>query len=220
MAGQMVGLQKAGVDLTTFLPQLGQAAKTVYQAVEANQARIQAAGTDRWADLLTKTMPGRPGARRDPWLPPAWPDMAAKMALLDQQGIDVAAFLTRRAQPGRRVDRAVAALLAPPGAAAQAAAPAPVAGVSAARPAPTSEPDEAPAAPAPGAPAAADPAPAAPAPAPAPAPEPEPVVVSADARAMWGPLTQGLRVPNDLDLSDRAPPWNSSTSARRPTAGS
>ncbi|WP_221223351.1 hypothetical protein [Streptomyces sp. 2132.2] len=131
----MVGLQKAGVDLTTFLPQLGQAAKTVYQAVEANQARIQAAGTDRWADLLTKTMPD--GLVRDAILAsPAWPDMAAKMALLDQQGIDVAAFLTAAHSQGVGVDRAVAALLAPPGAAAQAAAPAPVAGVSAARPRP------------------------------------------------------------------------------------
>ncbi|GLX23142.1 hypothetical protein Slala02_64250 [Streptomyces lavendulae subsp. lavendulae] len=41
------------------------------------------------------------------------------------------------------------------------------------------------------------------APDPVPAPVPEPVVVSADARAMWGPLTEGLAVPNDLDLSER-----------------
>lgn len=34
-------------------------------------------------------------------------------------------------------------------------------------------------------------------------PAPEPVVVSGDARAMWGPLTEGLSDPNDLDLSDR-----------------
>ncbi|RSS62735.1 hypothetical protein EF912_04795 [Streptomyces sp. WAC07061] len=38
---------------------------------------------------------------------------------------------------------------------------------------------------------------------PHPAPAPEPVAVSAVARAMWGPLTEGLAVPNDLDLSDR-----------------
>ncbi|WP_331740911.1 hypothetical protein [Streptomyces sp. NBC_01006] len=192
MAGQMVLLQKAGVDLTTFLPQLGQVAKTVYQAVQANQTRITAAGTDRWADLLKATMPE--GLVRDAILSsPAWPDMAAKMALLDQRGVDVAGFLTAAHGQGVGVDRAVAALLAQPGAAGPAAGPA--AGVPAARPAPAPDPYA----------AAAAPAAAAPAPAPAaPGPAPEPVVVSADARAMWGPLTEGLKVPNDLDLSDRA----------------
>ncbi|MFF2194071.1 hypothetical protein [Streptomyces sp. NPDC058157] len=28
-------------------------------------------------------------------------------------------------------------------------------------------------------------------------------MVGADARSVWGPLTEGLTVPNDLDLSDR-----------------
>ncbi|MGW4510214.1 hypothetical protein ACWENO_36820 [Streptomyces sp. NPDC004436] len=84
MAGQMVLLQRAGVDLNLFLPRLGQAAKTVYQAVAANQARISAAGTDRWADLLKQAMPE--GLVRDAILSsPAWPDTAAKMAHLDQQ---------------------------------------------------------------------------------------------------------------------------------------
>ncbi|MGW4510215.1 hypothetical protein ACWENO_36825 [Streptomyces sp. NPDC004436] len=63
----------------------------------------------------------------------------------------------------------------------------------AACPAPAPNPYAAPAGP------EATPAPAAPDPAPA----VEPVAVSADARAMWGPLTEGLTVPNDLDLSDR-----------------
>ncbi|MFE2329745.1 hypothetical protein ACFXD5_38595 [Streptomyces sp. NPDC059385] len=121
MAGQMVLLQKAGVDLNTFLPQLGQVTKTVYQAVEANQARIQAEGNDRWADLLKATMPE--GLVRDAILSsPAWPDMAAKMALLDQRGVDVAGFLTAAHGQGVSVDRAVAALLAKQGAAAPAAA--------------------------------------------------------------------------------------------------
>ncbi|MEV6957295.1 hypothetical protein [Streptomyces sp. NPDC051183] len=204
MAGQMVLLQRAGVNLTTFLPQLGGVAKTVYQAVEANQARISAAGTDRWADLLKATMPE--GLVRDAILAsPAWPDMAAKMAHLDQRGVDVAAFLTAAHGQGVGVDQAVAALLAQQGAAAPAAGPAAAAGVPAARPAPAANPYAAPAVPA-TAPASAAPDPA-PAPAPAPAPEPEPVAVavavSADARAMWGPLTEGLAVPNDLDLSDR-----------------
>ncbi|WP_420077953.1 hypothetical protein ACN6AT_00395 [Streptomyces sp. JL4002] len=185
MAGQMVLLQRAGVDLNLFLPQLGQAAKTVYQAVAANQARISEAGTDRWADLLTKAMPE--GLVRDAILsPPAWPDMAAKMAHLDQQGVDVAGFLTAAHGQGVGVDQAVAALLAQPAAA-------PAAGVPAARPAPAANPYAAPAGP------EATPAPAAPDRAPA----AEPVAVSADARAMWGPLTEGLTVSDDLDLSER-----------------
>lgn len=43
----------------------------------------------------------------------------------------------------------------------------------------------------------------APSPDPTPSPSPEPVAVNADARAMWGPLTEGPAVPNGLDLSDR-----------------
>ncbi|MFI8266274.1 hypothetical protein [Streptomyces sp. NPDC085665] len=53
-------------------------AETVYQAVEANRARITAAGADRWADLLRETMPE--GLVRDaiPASPasPTSPDMA------------------------------------------------------------------------------------------------------------------------------------------------
>ncbi|MCC0093241.1 hypothetical protein K7B10_00120 [Streptomyces flavotricini] len=135
LARQLVGLHQAGVDLSTFLPQMGRMTAAVHQAVVANAARTKAEGTDRWADLLKKTMPG--GLVRDAILAsPAWPDMAAKMALLDQLGVDVAAFLTATHGQGVGVDRAVAALLAGQGAAAQGAAPAPVAGVRAAGPAP------------------------------------------------------------------------------------
>ncbi|MEU6315688.1 hypothetical protein [Streptomyces sp. NPDC047014] len=187
MAGQLVLLQKAGVDLSTFLPQVGQVTQSVYRAVEANRARISAAGTDRWADLLKATMPE--GMVRDAILAsPAWPGMAAQMALLDHNGVDVAGVLAAAHAQGVGVDQAVAALLAQPAAAASsapaAAAPAPAA-VPTARPAPATDPYAPPAAPA------------------ASGPVPEAVVVSADARAMWGPLTEGLDVPNDLDLSDR-----------------
>lgn len=57
MARQFVLLQQAGVDLAAFLPQLGGVARTVQRAVEANSERIEAEGTDRWADLLRATMP-------------------------------------------------------------------------------------------------------------------------------------------------------------------
>ncbi|MFF1779983.1 hypothetical protein [Streptomyces virginiae] len=42
-----------------------------------------------------------------------------------------------------------------------------------------------------------------PAPAPAGAPVPAPVPASADAKRVWGPLTEGLTVPRDLDLGNR-----------------
>ncbi|MFI8103745.1 hypothetical protein [Streptomyces sp. NPDC086023] len=86
ISGQMVVLQRAGVNLTTFRPQLGQVAKTVYQAVEANQSRIRAAGTDRWAKLLKATMPeglvrdailfSRPGRTR----PRRWPSSTSAVS--------------------------------------------------------------------------------------------------------------------------------------------
>ncbi|MCX5309210.1 hypothetical protein OG304_38270 [Streptomyces sp. NBC_00160] len=44
----------------------------------------------------------------------------------------------------------------------------------------------------------------APAPAPAPAGAPAPVPASADAKRVWGPLTEGLAVPRDLDLGNRS----------------
>ncbi|MGW5852388.1 hypothetical protein ACWFQ8_31365 [Streptomyces sp. NPDC055254] len=222
MARQLVGLQQAGVDLGTFLPQMGRMTAAVHQAVAANAARTKAEGTDQWADLLKATMPG--GLVRDAILAsPAWPDIAAAMGQLDAKGIDVARILLDAHAAGAGVDQAVAAVTT--AAAAQAPAPAP------ATPAPTA----APAAVAPPArdelasrmgssgdpwgapPAGRVPAPApapgtAPAPAPTPAPAAAPVreavnqwapPASTDAKRSWGPLTEGLAVPRDLDLGDR-----------------
>ncbi|MER7763820.1 hypothetical protein [Streptomyces sp. NPDC097619] len=232
LAGQLVLLQKAGVDLATFLPHVGQAAATVHQAVTANAARIRAAGTDRWADLLRATIPE--GVVREAILAsPAWPGMADTMGRLDQRGVDVAGLLRSAHEQGMGVDRAVASVLAVAGPAGvtpdgpvnpyAAPAPAPVAAGSAPAAAgavpgqsrildlaPPRGPEPAPRRskvwsllddPAPGAAPAAAPSPAA-APAPAVA-GPGPGGVSADARALWGPLTAGLTVPNDLDLADR-----------------
>ncbi|MCY0947191.1 hypothetical protein [Streptomyces antarcticus] len=107
MSRQLVGLQQAGVDLGTFLPQMGRMTAGVHQAVVANAARTKAEGTDRWADLLRTTMPE--GLVRDAILAsPAWPDTAAAMGRLDARGVDVARILQRRARrwsgrrPGRR----------------------------------------------------------------------------------------------------------------------
>lgn len=187
-ARQLVSLQQAGVDMNVLLPQLGQVSRTVHDAVAANTARIRAAGTDRWADLLKQTMPQ--GLVRDAILAsPTWPDMTAAMGRLHERGVDVAAFLNTAHTQGIGVDHAVAALLTQQPA--PAAVPSPV---PAARTAPVSAPVSAPAAaPAP-APAAAPPGPA--------AAQAEPPV-SQDAQRTWGPLTEGLDVPNDLYLSNR-----------------
>ncbi|WP_157850000.1 hypothetical protein [Streptomyces sp. JS01] len=108
MARHLASLQQAGVDLTTFLPNLGRMASGVEQAVARNTTRIQAEGTDRWADLLRATMPE--GLVRDAILAsPAWPDLAAEMGHLHDQGVDVARILTDAHAAGLGVDQAVAA---------------------------------------------------------------------------------------------------------------
>ncbi|WP_405191709.1 hypothetical protein OG473_39075 [Streptomyces anulatus] len=249
MARRLMSLSHAGVDLATFLPNLGTMAAGVERAVAKNTARTQAEGTDRWADLLRTTIPE--GLVLDAILAsPAWPDIAAHMGRLHTQGIDVARILNHAHTAGLGVDQAIAAAVAPapattpaPPSAAPApgpAAPVPTAAPPApATPAPAAAPAPAPAtAPAPAAPAATTPqpaAPAAPAPAAAPTPPasartPAPVppaapapaaappapgtaqkpdpwaapAVSTDAKNLWGPLTEGLNIPRDLDLGDRA----------------
>ncbi|MFI5982490.1 hypothetical protein ACIBEA_16635 [Streptomyces sp. NPDC051555] len=82
LARQLVGLQQSGVDLGTLLPQMGRMTAGVHQAVAANLARANAAGTDWWANLLEATLPE--GLVRDAILAsPAWPDIAAAMGHLD-----------------------------------------------------------------------------------------------------------------------------------------
>ncbi|APS23380.1 hypothetical protein TK78_34125 [Streptomyces sp. Tue 6075] len=234
MARHLTSLQQAGVDLGVFLPNLGRMATAVEQAVARNTARIQTEGTDRWADLLRRTMPE--GLVRDAILAsPAWPDLASKMGHLHDQGVDVARILTDAHAAGLGVDQAVAAATAAR-TSPQAPAPSPTAPTPApapaVRPAPVTTPAAAPAAavrPAPATAAVPAPAPAVrtvPAPEPGPAPAPAPVVrpepapapvskpdpwaarpvrpVSTDAKRAWGPLTEGLRIPRDLDLADRA----------------
>ncbi|WP_179888334.1 hypothetical protein, partial [Streptomyces sp. t99] len=219
MARHLASLQQAGVDLGVFLPNLGRMASAVEQAVARNTARIQAEGTDRWADLLRRTMPE--GLVRNAILAsPAWPDLASKMGHLHDQGVDVAArILTDAHAAGLGVDQAVAAA-ATARTSPQAQAPSPTAPTPA--PAPAARPAPA-TAPAPAAAVRTAPAPAA-APAPAPVVRPEPAVrptstpapvpdpwavrpvppVSTDAKRAWGPLTEGLKIPRDLDLADRA----------------
>ncbi|WP_327267244.1 hypothetical protein OG233_30625 [Streptomyces sp. NBC_01218] len=186
MARHLATLQHAGVDLTVLLPQLGTVAHSVHRAVTANTARIHAEGTDRWADLLRATVPE--GVVRDAILSsPAWPDMAAAIGRLDAQGIDVTRVLNAAHAQGEGIDRTLAALLTtpPPAAPPPAAARTPAAG-AAPGPVPAARTAPAPAAPTGVAASGA----------------------SRDARLMWGPLTEGLTAPHDLDFSDRAKALN------------
>ncbi|MFD3547814.1 hypothetical protein ACFWUW_19800 [Streptomyces sp. NPDC058655] len=191
LARQLVGLQQAGVDLGTFLPQMGRMTAGVHQAVVANAARTKAEGTDRWVDLLTATMPG--GLVRDAILSsPASPDIATDMGRLDARGVDVARILLDAHAAGAGVDQAVAAVTtaaaakAPAPAPARASAPAPA---DARVPAPAAAPGTAPAA------AAAPPV--------REAADPWAPPASVDAKRSWGPLTEGLNVLRNLDLGDR-----------------
>ncbi|MFI1586908.1 hypothetical protein ACH4WW_03135 [Streptomyces halstedii] len=208
MARQLAGLQHAGVDLTTFLPHMGRMAAGVHQAVTANNTR-KAEGTDRWADLLRRTMPE--GLVRDAILAsPSWPDIASAMGRLDHQGADVARILADAHAAGIGVDQAVAAVTtAAPAPTAVRPAPAPATTTSAS--APTAVP------PAP-APAAVRPTPA-PATTPTSAPTTPPTrsaprtaqkpdpwatpAMSTDAKRSWGPLTENLDLPRNLDLGNR-----------------
>ncbi|MGW4309670.1 hypothetical protein [Streptomyces californicus] len=204
MARHLTSLQQAGVDLTTFLPNLGRMATAVEQAVARNTTRTRAEGTDRWADLLRRTMPE--GLVRNAILAsPAWPHLAAEMGHLHEQGVDVARILTDAHAAGLGVDQAVAAATAHTSPRAQAPA---------VRPAPVTTPAPAPAAAvrtaSATAPTAARTAAVRPEPTPAPDAKPDPWAtrpvrpVSTDAKRSWGPLTEGLTIPHDLDLADRA----------------
>ncbi|MFE4210757.1 hypothetical protein ACFRSX_29445 [Streptomyces goshikiensis] len=113
----------------------------------------------------------------------AWPDIAAAMGHLDARGIDVARILLDAHVAGAGVDQAVAAVTT------AAAAGAPPAATTAPAAAPGAAPTAAPA------PAASPPV--------REAVDPWAPPASVDAKRSWGPLTEGLSVPRDLDLSDR-----------------
>ncbi|MFE7053012.1 hypothetical protein ACFVAM_32140 [Streptomyces californicus] len=195
MARQLLSLSHAGVDLPAFLPHLGQMASGVERAVARNTARTKAEGTDRWADLLRAIMPQ--GLVRDAILSsPALPDIAAAMGRLHDQGLDVARILTDAHTAGLGVDQAVAAATAratQPRASAAAPAPPPAAATQ-----PTPPPSQQLHAPAPAPATAVQPTPA---PTPGSAP---PRPASPDAKRVWGPLTEGITIPSDLDLSDQS----------------
>ncbi|WP_328959540.1 hypothetical protein [Streptomyces virginiae] len=206
----------------------------VHQAVTANAARIKAEGTDRWADLLKSTMPEglvRDAILASPaWpdiaaamgrLDAAGIDVARILTDAHQAGVGVDQAVAAVTAAAAKTPAPAPASTTPAAtpAAAPAPAPAPVAGaavpardVLAARMGEAGDPWAAPArrvpAPAPApvpaaAPAAAVPAAAAPV-REASDPWTAPGPASTDAKRSWGPLTEGLTVPRDLDLGDRA----------------
>ncbi|MFI5743560.1 hypothetical protein ACIA9I_34975 [Streptomyces anulatus] len=213
MARRLMSLGRAGVDLTTFLPNLGTMASGVEHAVAKNTARIQAEGTDRWVGLLRTTIPE--GLVRNAILAsPAWPDIAAHMVRLHDQGVDVARILTDAHTAGLGVDRAIAAAVAK----APATTPAP----ACAAPAPAAA-APVPAAPPPGtAPTPATPAPV-PAPAaahvPAPATAPAPAAPAATTPQPAAPVPGTAPLPPRVRAHPRPGSGRHHTAARRPGSG-
>jgi hypothetical protein len=110
MAQQLVALQRAGVDMSDFLPRVGEIAVTVRDAVAANAARIAREGTGEWAQLLRETMPAGP-VREAILASPAWPEIAETMGKLQEHGVDVRQILVTAHAEGVGVDQAVARVM-------------------------------------------------------------------------------------------------------------
>ncbi|MFF3208377.1 hypothetical protein [Streptomyces sp. NPDC002962] len=150
VAQQLMALRRAGVlrpgraprpGLDQVLPRVGEIAVNVREQVAAKASE---AITDEWVRVVRETLPA--GAVREAILTsPAWPEMAATMARLEEKGVNVREVLAAAHNEVLAVDQAVAKGLG----------------------------------------AEAEPA------------------MSRDAQLSYGPLTTGLDLPRDLDLSDR-----------------
>lgn len=140
LAQQLHALRKAGVDLDQVLPRVGEIAVNVRDQVAAKAE----GATDQWVRAVRETLPAGP-VREAILTSPAWPEMAATMARLEERGVNVREVLAAAHNEVLAVDQAVAKGLG----------------------------------------TAAEP------------------VMSRDAQLSYGPLTTGLDLPRDLDLSDR-----------------
>ncbi|MGC9478828.1 hypothetical protein ACP4I1_32395 [Streptomyces sp. WG4] len=110
LAQQLMALKRAGVDLETMLPRVGEITVTVRDQVAANAERVAREGTEEWAKALRETLPA--GSVREAILSsPAWPEMARTMATLNERGVDVRAILASAHEEGVGVDQAVARVL-------------------------------------------------------------------------------------------------------------
>ncbi|WNI20418.1 hypothetical protein [Streptomyces sp. ITFR-16] len=141
LAQQLMALRRAGVDLDQILPRVGEIVVGVRDQVAAKASE---ATTDEWVRTVRETLPAGP-LREAILTSPAWPEMAATMARLEERGVDVREVLAAAHNEVLAVEEAVAMGLG----------------------------------------AVAEPA------------------MSRDAQLSYGPLTTGLDLPRDYDLSDR-----------------
>lgn len=109
LAQQLMALKRAGVDLETMLPRVGEIAVTVRDQVAANAERVAREG--KWAKALRETLPAGP-VREAILSSPEWPEMAKAIATLNERGVDVRAILATAHEEGVGVDQAVAKVLA------------------------------------------------------------------------------------------------------------
>jgi hypothetical protein len=111
LAQQLMALKRAGVDLQTMLPRVGEITVTVRDQVVANAEKVRREGTEEWAKALRETLPAGP-VREAILSSPAWPEMARTMARLNERGVDVRAILASAHEEGVGVDQTVAQVLA------------------------------------------------------------------------------------------------------------
>ncbi|MFD8269194.1 hypothetical protein [Streptomyces althioticus] len=111
IAQQLMALKRAGVDLETMLPRVGEITASVRDQVAENAARVARDGTEEWGKALRETLPAGP-VREAILSSPAWPEMAKTMATLNERGVDVRAILASAHEEGVGVDQAVAKVLA------------------------------------------------------------------------------------------------------------
>ncbi|WP_437065382.1 hypothetical protein [Streptomyces sp. enrichment culture] len=109
-AQQLIALRRAGVDLDGFLPQVGEIAETVRDAVAQSAAQANPGGGGEWERMLRETLPAGP-VREAILSSPRWPDMAATMARLDERGVDIRRVLALTYDAVVGVDQAVAKAL-------------------------------------------------------------------------------------------------------------
>ncbi|MEU2899657.1 hypothetical protein ABZ690_07975 [Streptomyces sp. NPDC006967] len=110
LAQQLMALKRAGVDLETMLPRVGEITVAVREQAAANAERVAREGTEEWVKALRETLPAGP-VREAILSSPAWPEMANTMATLNERGVDVRAILASAHEEGVGVDQAVAKVL-------------------------------------------------------------------------------------------------------------
>jgi hypothetical protein len=103
-AQQLLALRRAGVDLDQVLPRIGEIVVNVRDQVAAKAER---AATDQWVRAVRETLPAGP-VREAILTSPAWPEMAATMARLEERGVNVREVLAAAHNEVLAVGEAVA----------------------------------------------------------------------------------------------------------------